>query len=401
VKIVADAGIAHLDEALAGLGEVVCVDARGIDRHVLADADALVVRTRTRVDARLLDETHVRFVGSATSGIDHVDTDYLADRRIAFVHAAGTNANAVAEYVLCALAVLAADGMVGNTVGVVGFGHVGRRLTRRLRRLGHDVVVCDPPLARRLARRTFAETGPLAKLARDECYADLDAVMALCDVITLHVPLCCTGPDATHHMFDAGRLRRLRTGTVLVNTSRGAVVDNAALEDVGPTRDLVVVHDVWEGEPELRWSLVAADRLVRLATPHVAGYSRDAKLAAARSIHDQLCAYLGRTSSWRGGGAEGGRKVAQDVLGGSSTDRVYAACLDAACGLSHQHARLRGLLDIDASERAGAFEALRRTFVERRELSHHLVALGDAELGADVDRGELARRLEAVGFRVR
>jgi erythronate-4-phosphate dehydrogenase len=402
VKILADAGIPHLTEAFASLGDVVCADGRAIGPSDVKDADALIVRTLTRVDERLLAGSRVRFVGSATAGLDHVDQAYLAARGIELASAAGANANAVAEYVLAALyGAIAAETNAtteDTVVGVVGFGNVGRRLVRYLRALGHEVVVSDPLLARQLAAGRFVETGPLADLVRAESFVDLDRLVAVSGVVSLHVPLTHDGPDPTHHMFDAARLASLRELAFLVNTSRGAVVDNAALEEVGPRRSLEIVLDVWEHEPHLKWSLLSSRDLVRVATPHVAGYSRDAKSALTCAVHVALCRFLGRPPSWQGAPRARGQRLCVDLRDAGSTTVAFARCVDAASGITKQDRRLRHLVDLPTGKRAPAFDALRREKVERLEFRHHHVDLAPEHVARGVNRTSLRRSLEVVGF---
>jgi len=402
VKIVADAGIPHLGEGLAGLGDVVRADGRAIGREDVRDADALVVRTLTRVDERLLDGSSVAFVGSATAGLDHVDRAYLAARGIELASGAGANANAVAEHVLAALYEAIVDETAATTkdtiVGVIGFGNVGRRLVRYLRALGHTVVVCDPPLARQLAAGEFVETGALADLVRVERFVGLDRLITESGVVSLHVPLTRDGPDPTHHMLDAARLASLREGALLVNTSRGAVVDNAALEEVGPGRGLAAVLDVWENEPDLRWSLLRSRDLVRVATPHVAGYSRDAKAALTRAIHVALSRFLGRSPSWEGVPCAGREPLRVDLRDVASTEAAFASCLSAASGLVEQDRRLRALLDLSIGERSRAFDGLRWEKVERLEFRHHDVELAPERVARGVEWAALRRSLGVVGF---
>jgi erythronate-4-phosphate dehydrogenase len=402
VKILADAGIPHLEEGLAGLGDVVCADGRAIGREDVRDADVLIVRTLTRVDEKLLEGSRVAFVGSATAGLDHVDESYLAASGIELASGAGANANAVAEYVLAALYAAIVDETTATseetTIGVIGFGNVGRRLVRHLRALGHEVVVCDPPLARHLAAGRFVETGALADLVRVERFVELEQLITESGVVSLHVPLTHDGLDPTHHMLDATRLASLEEGVLLVNTSRGEVVDNAALEEIGPARDLAAVLDVWEREPDLRWSLLRCGDLVRVATPHVAGYSRDAKAALMRAIHLALCRFLGRPSSWEGAPQAGAQPLRVDIGDAGSTEEAFARCLIAASGLREQDGRLRALLDLPIAERARAFDALRREKVKRLEFRHHHVDLGQERVACGVDRVSLLRRLSVVGF---
>jgi erythronate-4-phosphate dehydrogenase len=321
MRIVVDDALAGW-EAFRAFGEVVALRGRAIDAVAVREAQALIVRTVTRVDARLVEGSTLRFVGSATAGIDHVDVEALRARDIAFAHAPGCNAPAVVDYVLEAIA-----SRVGP-VGVVGHGEVGRRLTATLRGRGVDVLVDDPP------RRDRGET-----IAGG--WSTLGEILDRCRIVTFHVPAVRQGPYATRHLLGARGLDRLDEGALVINTSRGEVVDNAALEAWLAAGRGEAILDVWEGEPELRWSLLAR-RDVVLATPHIAGYSRLAKARATTMIHTALAQHLGRTD-WIDPASLMAPGPAPEPL--RTTD-----------------ARLRRLLGAPAADRAELFEALRRDY---------------------------------------
>jgi erythronate-4-phosphate dehydrogenase len=265
MKIVADPNIPCLRDAFGPLGELSLVPGRQMTAPAVRDADMLLVRSVTPVNAALLDGSRVRFVATATIGFDHVDTAYLAARGIGFATAAGSNANSVAEYITAALLELAHRKkfrLRDKTIGVVGVGNVGRNVVRNAAALGMTVLPNDPP-------RQRAE-----QLSH---FVPLDRVVAEADIITLHVPLTKTGPDATRHLLDPTRLTRK---PVLINSSRGAVLDNKALL----TSQLAgLVLDVWEGEPNLLPGLMEK---TDIATPHIAGYSFDGKVNGTRMIYE-------------------------------------------------------------------------------------------------------------------
>lgn len=346
-RIVADDAIPHLTEAF---GEVVRVRGADISRAHLLDADALLIRSVTKVDAALLDGTAVRFVGSATAGTDHVDTDALRARGIAFANAPGCNARAVVEYVLAAT--LGWTELRGP-VGVVGYGQIGRRLTTALRRLGFEVLVCDPPRV---------EAGH-----DDEAYVELSALLERCNTVTLHVPRV-RGAHSTHHLLDHDALARLPAGARVINTCRGDVVDNAALHrwlDAG-RGDAIV--DVWEGEPSLRWALLRHPML-RIATPHIAGYTAEGKARGTAMVHRAMTDVFDGLGTFH----------PSDVLPAPPA-LVDAPSLRSVHALDPTDASLRALLDVPLAARAAGFEALRRGYVFRRELSAY------APPGSDEDR---------------
>ena len=280
--IVADENIPLLDAFFEGFGEIRRVPGRSIDRATVEQADVLLVRSVTNVNRALLEGTPVRFVGTCTIGTDHLDLDYFKQAGIQWSSAPGCNARGVVDYVLGSLQTLAeiegAD-LNQRTYGVVGAGEVGGRLVKVLKGLGWNVLVCDPP-------RQIAEDGD---------YVSLEQIIEQCDVISLHTPLTKSGKGSTWHLFDRQRLDQLKPGTWLINASRGAVVDNAALREVLLEReDLQAVLDVWEGEPEVDVDL--ADLCV-LATPHIAGYSLEGRQRGTAQIYQAFCAHLGQEPS--------------------------------------------------------------------------------------------------------
>jgi erythronate-4-phosphate dehydrogenase len=375
--IVVDDAIAHAQAAFAELGDVHLLPSTAINRETLVrlDAEALVIRSVTRVDAALLDATpRLRFVGAATAGTDHIDLDALAMRGITCASAAGCNAQAVAEWVVAALTVvwdrLPAE-LTRMPIGVVGFGNVGSRLARLLRALGHEVLACDPPLQQQLASLGGS---PEPLLSFEELWQR-------CAIVSFHVPLIADGPDATLAYVD--RHSPTSAGTkLLINTSRGPVIRERALDrpDVG-----AMILDVWDGEPELAWARLGDPRLW-LASPHVAGYSLEAKLAATRMMHEALCAFLGRAPSWSDAELLEPRVLTGPLEGFSSPARVIARVVD----LAGDDARVRALVELPPAGRAAAFERLRRDYKLRREFRSWRVP--------DVDDPDFLAWLRAAGF---
>ncbi|GIX30413.1 MAG: erythronate-4-phosphate dehydrogenase [Porticoccaceae bacterium] len=271
LRILADEALLGLRELFAPLGALRTAPGRAIDRRLAEEADVLLVRSVTRVDRALLEGTPVRFVGSATAGTDHVDVRWLAAAGIAFAHAPGCNAQAVANYVLCALARTVGE-LWGRRVAVVGCGQVGGRVYRELVRLGARVVCYDPFLA------------PASQPDLVDFAHALEA-----EILCLHTPLTRDGPHPTWRMFSAGVLARLRPGTLLLNAGRGEVVEEEALLDALRCGRLRAVLDVWPGEPAIGRELLER---VELGTPHIAGYSLEGRLRGSFAIRDALCRHL-------------------------------------------------------------------------------------------------------------
>lgn len=275
IKIVADSHIPYL-ESLSEIADVTRLEPGDIDAAAVRDADAVLVRTRTRCDASLLAGSRVRFVGTATIGLDHVDLDWCRQAGITVANAPGCNAPAVAQYVYASLMQLANRQLRSYTLGIVGVGHVGSIIATWARSMNMRVLLCDPP-----RQRTEGGDG----------WSTLDEIAAGADIITFHTPLTAEGPDATVHLADERFFNSLRRAPIVINAARGPVVDNkawiAAIE-AGIISGSVV--DCWEGEPDIDRRLLA---LADIATPHIAGYSADGKKRASMMVIDALCATFG------------------------------------------------------------------------------------------------------------
>ncbi|MBL4729681.1 MAG: 4-phosphoerythronate dehydrogenase [Gammaproteobacteria bacterium] len=278
MKIFADKNILAVQANFSRHGELHFFDGRSVRQADLVDADALLVRSITSIDKSLIEGTKIRFVGTATSGIDHVDTDYLRAAGIHFVDAKGSNANAVVDYCFTALAFAALHrnfSLVGSKVGIVGAGAVGGLFAAKLKELGVEVRCCDPFLA--------------AKGEGKVKYCQLEAVLE-CDVISLHVPLTSGGLHPTQNLLGTEELALLRKNAILINACRGRVVDEAALKRLLSTReDIVTVFDVWADEPVIDSSLAQS---VDIATPHIAGYSAQAKSNATKILAREFEEYF-------------------------------------------------------------------------------------------------------------
>jgi len=379
MHILADENIPLVDEFFAGFGEIRRMPGRSINRAALENVDVLLVRSVTRVDREMLEGSAVRFVGTCTIGTDHLDLDYFEQAGIEWASAPGCNARGVVDYVLGSLLALSevrGEALARRRFGVVGAGEVGGRLLEVLRGLGWDERVCDPP-------RQVREAGD---------FVSLDEILAECDVISLHTPLTLGGDWPTFHLFDQARLSRLRPGTWLINASRGAVVDNAALRDLLLQRpDLEAVLDVWEGEPQVD---VALAGLCRIATPHIAGYSLDGKLRGTAQIYAALCAARG---------VEPAIELAQLMPGPALTELAFASSAEPAemlatlCRAVYDPRRddadfRRSLLGDEAQRRAG-FDLLRKQYPPRREIDGLKVRIGGHNPALDTIIEALGARL--------
>jgi erythronate-4-phosphate dehydrogenase len=358
LNIVADTNICELASAVASFADVTLREGREMRRQDLMTSDALLVRSVTQVNEELLEGTPVKFVATATSGFDHIDRAYLQDRGIGFAHAPGSNANSVVEYVLTAIA--AVDDhleklLSGGRVGIVGYGHIGRLLRRRLTALGIDSAVYDP----------------LLDASEMDSPAELSQVLA-CEVVSLHCSLTAEQPWPSRHLLDAETVSLLPSTSLLINASRGPVIDNLALQqqllrDASPT----VVLDVWEWEPEVRADLLGN---VRLGTSHIAGYSYDSKLNATAMLINGLTRHFGLPAAEMVTGGEGRALLIPEsnACGAVFLRKTLLAQYD----ITQDDTTLRSIVQHAAGDNALAgagFDRLRKTYPVRRELAGHPV----------------------------
>jgi erythronate-4-phosphate dehydrogenase len=372
--IVADENIPFVREAFSSLGEVRTMPGRAMTAELVRDATLLLVRSVTDVGPRLLEGTRVAFVGTATIGYDHVDLGYLSGRGTGFAAAPGCNATSVAEYVATALLVLESRGRLDlgkSTLGVVGVGNVGSRVARIAHGLGLRTLLNDPPRARAEGAAEFV---------------DLCTVCAEADAITFHVPLCRDGPDPTWHLINEALLGCLRPAVVVLNTSRGGVHDTLALKAAKRTGKLGgLVLDVFEDEPAIDPELAT---LADLATPHIAGYSYDGKVAGTRMILQAACQHFGQKARW-----PDGVPPAEDLVFQLDSPEPLRAVL-AAYDIEADDTRLRQTVRTGSREvRGREFDRLRKEYPRRREFGQWRVRLARRAAGV----GEY---LAGLGFRV-
>ncbi len=286
MKIVVDDKIPYIRPTLEAIAdEVVYLKGAAITADDVKDADALIVRTRTKCNAQLLAGSHVQFVATATIGFDHIDADWLQQAGIKWMNCPGCNAGSVAQYLRSTLILLCREKGLRpkeSTVGIVGYGHVGSKVAVEARAMGFNVLVCDPPLK---------DSGNT-----DEDFVELSQIEKEADIITFHVPYTAYGKYPTHHMADEAFFAKLQRHPIIINTSRGGVVDNAALLSAmnnGQVSDAVI--DTWENEPDINLQLL---QRVFIGTPHIAGYSADGKTNADNMVVEGLCRHFGISNKW-------------------------------------------------------------------------------------------------------
>ena len=350
MKMIADENLAFTDYFFAEFGEIHHKAGRTLTAHDLSDADALLVRSVTQVNAALLADSSVKFVGSATIGTDHLDLQDLQQQQIAWSNAAGCNAQAVAEYVITALLhvqpeLLHADDRF--TLGVIGLGNVGSRLVKMAQLLGWHVIGYDP----------FVTLNSVEQV-------DFDTLLTSSQAISIHVPLTKTGPHPTYHLIHAAALAKISPQTILINSARGPVVAEADLiADIQKTGRKVVL-DVFEHEPEITAEVLD---LITLVTPHIAGYSLEGKARGTQMIYDAFCAQFGFDATKR---FESQLPVCEGYFQGQDLKAALAAHLSQIYDIARDDANLRACVKDGKVEQA-AFDFLRKTYPLRREWAAH------------------------------
>ena len=267
--IIIDKGIPFLDGVFGSDIEVLYLAPEDITADVVKEADALFVRTRTRIDERLLGDSKVRFVATATIGFDHIDQEFCHKAGIHWVSCPGCNAQAVCDYVEEAIFSIK-SGESALTIGIVGYGHVGKLVAQMAERNGYRVLLSDPPLGIGMSLKELAPQ---------------------CDVLTFHTPLTHEGKHATYHLCNADILPLCKHNTLIINAARGGVVDEQALMDnlKGENGKVQAVIDCWENEPQLNHELL---ELVDLASFHIAGYSIQGKMNASEMCLKAFCEFF-------------------------------------------------------------------------------------------------------------
>jgi erythronate-4-phosphate dehydrogenase len=264
MKIVADAHIPYLKGALESFAEMHYITGADINAQDVKDADALIIRTRTKVNEQLLSGSKVKLVVTATIGYDHIDRDYLQKAGIKWLNCPGCNAGSVATFIASMIAYrMELEGFdpTGKTFGIIGCGNVGQKVKQVVEALGMKVLINDPP---REAQETEGE----------QTFHSLDDVLTQADFITLHVPYQQDGDSPTAYLMDKSTLAKMKDGAWLINSSRGGLVQEDDLKVELQNKRIKAVLDVWENEPDIDDKLM---ELCTIATAHIAGYSVDGK----------------------------------------------------------------------------------------------------------------------------
>lgn len=286
MKVIIDNKIPFIQEAIHQIAdEVIYAPGRDFTPALVKDADALIIRTRTRCNRALLQGSSVRFIATATIGFDHIDTEYCREAGIAWSNAPGCNSASVAQYLMSSLLLLQlirGKQLQGLTLGIIGVGNVGTKIIQVAQELGMRVLLNDLP---RQDKEGNANFNSLQTLAEE------------CDILTFHVPLYKEGKYKTLHLADDAFFRSLKRRPVIINTSRGEVIEtNALLNALENNLISDAIIDVWENEPDINLTLL---NKAFLGTPHIAGYSADGKANATRMSLDALCRFFHLKADYR------------------------------------------------------------------------------------------------------
>jgi erythronate-4-phosphate dehydrogenase len=278
IRIIADKDIPFLNGVLEPYANVTYLPGKQITRDILKDADAILIRTRTKCYESILKGTSVSFIGTATIGFDHIDTQYCEEHNIKWTNAPGCNSSSVQQYIAGALLKMASEfgfNLADKTIGIIGVGNVGTKVEKFARIMGMDVLLNDPPRARKEGEKNFV---------------NLETILYESDIVTVHVPLNLVGEDCTHHLFNEMSFKKIKKGAWFINSSRGEIVDTIAVKNaIESGKSGGTVLDVWENEPFIDLELMAK---AFIATPHIAGYSIDGKANGTAMVVNALCKYF-------------------------------------------------------------------------------------------------------------
>lgn len=366
IKIVADENLAYAKELFSQFGEVKLLNGRKITNSELKDTDALIIRSITQVNMSLLAGTNVRFVGTATIGTDHLDIEYLKSIGIVFASAPGCNSYSVAEYVAASLLYTSMQNnfsLKDKSIGIIGIGNVGSKVVRFCEALGMKVLKNDPPLSRQ------------GKLKDSVTF---DEILEA-DIISLHVPLSFTGEDKTYHILNEKNLRLLKDNSILINTSRGSVIDSIALRHIIKEKNLTVILDVWENEPDIDTELL---KRVLIGTPHIAGYTLEGKVNGSLMIYDALADFLKMDRS---------PNMSLPVVNNNpllwdasvSIEESLNNIVKQIYSIEEDHNRLLKVNSMNDSEIGRYFDTLRKDYPLRREFNNYSIKMNKNDAGTE------------------
>lgn len=377
MKIIVDENIVFASEAFSKFGDVMLVDGRSLTNKDVKEAEVLIVRSITHIDEELLAGSKIQFVGTATIGTDHIDLEYLQKRNITFADAKGCNADSVAEYVFTALLKVASNNNITlnkKTIGVVGIGNIGSRVVRIAESFGMKVLKNDPPLERAGVGKNYVGLNEILKA----------------DIVTFHVPLSFEGVDKTYHLLNKENLKLVKDNAIIINTSRGSVIDNTSLLQETKKKKLFLINDVWEDEPFINLDLLA---MTKIASAHIAGYSFEGKVNGTKIIYDALCNYLKIEPSWIPE-LPSIDKTELSLINRKSDEKKLYELFTTIYDIEMDDSRLREIQKYHADKQTAYFDKLRKNYPIRREFSNFTILLSE-------DDKHLKLFLESLQFKTK
>jgi len=356
-NIVVDENIAF-PEAFELFGNITKVNGREISNLILKDCDILIIRSVTPVNEKLLQNTKVKFVGTATSGTEHIDLNYLNENKIFFAEAKGCNSFAVAEYVITAITKLLSDAndeLSNKKIGIIGYGNIGTKVAKFCKTLGMEVKINDPPL------KTINKNLPSVSLEE----------ILQCDLISLHVPLNFQGEYKTINLLD-NNLSLIKDGSILINTSRGEVINERTLLKILNHKQIKLIADVWTNEPEINIELL--DKSI-IATPHIAGYSIEGKVNGTKMIFEQLNNFLGTNFQFNFNDNLKFKEIInfEGELNTENLSYLFRKIYD----IEQDTIRTKKILDMKTEERKSYFDYLRKNYPHRKNFNDYLIKISD------------------------
>jgi erythronate-4-phosphate dehydrogenase len=375
IKIVADDEIPFLKGAFEPFADISYLIASEITNEKIKDADALLIRTRTKCDETLLENTNIKFIATATIGFDHIDTSYCDLNNIKWINAPGCNSSSVMQYVASALLTISKKENIllsEKSIGIIGVGNVGSKVEKFAKVMGMKVLLYDPPRERKEGSDKFVE---------------MEELISESDIITFHVPLTFDGIDKTFHMVNPEFIKMLYKNKSIINSSRGPVVDTIVLKSA--IKNNVInncVIDVWENEPDIDRELL---ELVDIGTPHIAGYSMEGKANGTAICVRGINSFfnLGMDNEWfpdKIPSPDNSGEIIINCRGKSDQDIIFEAILT-SYDIMQDDERLRDSID--------TFESQRDNYPIRREFSFYNVKLID-------ENSEITKKLNEIGFNI-
>lgn len=375
IKIVADNKIPFLKGVFEPFADIEYYPGTEITNDKIIDADALITRTRTKCNESLLNNSSVKLITTATIGYDHIDVEYCYKKGIKWLNAPGCNSTSVMQYISSALYYLAKKdnfNLSDKTIGIIGVGNVGSKVCKAAEIYGMKVLMNDPPRGRE---------------ERDSDFVDISEIQENADIITFHVPLNKDGQDKTFHLGSDDFFSKLKKKPIIINSSRGEVIDTTALKNA-LRNGLInnVVLDVWENEPVIDLELL---EMVDIATPHIAGYSADGKANGTAVCVNAVNKFfdLGICADWYPENIPNAENRTELKLecDGKSEQRVFEEAVLLIYNIKKDDAKLR--------LSPHTFEKQRGDYPIRREYANYTIQSGNCN-------SDLLKKLNNLGFKV-